>query len=712
MNWTPEQPIGRVVVAFTRAIRAMGYYDAQHPVFKTAEKEAYEALERVWAEHPVITLGCAGNQLVLDGGVALTDEPSAALAERMFHASVVALRLDVSARRRDLAALMAILAEAAERVRDAGGVGALLAAEGVRGISAMEVDFAALFAGTAPDLAAWAGGDPVAEAALRGVLRFREGASNTEALEVKLRQVGSPESLGDFLDELLDEAAPSAREGGKGALEADELADLAAKAYLAPAVADPGHLAESADLLSRALVRLAPEARFALLRRLAGGDETAADSHEDAVGALASRLEEGVVVGAIAAALFEQDDSETVRAIGNVIRRLRPVEAERQRLLQAVDTQLGSRGKPIDGVLWQQLQARALESPGLGMLRISYEALKAPMRQAARARMRGLGTPIAGQEVLYSVDSKITETWASQTLVAVLESGHAGATTIEAAMSLFRTLDQDGVKDEAWSLLRALLAEQERSPRPELEQPLEAFLTGERGHHWAPRLMQQGAPSLLLGQLLLVACERTVDRATQRTLQERLASYPAELLLALAQKLVAVEEPGRPQHLARAAFRADPKLGVRVVRALLRNPNPRVKELVVRGLAEQNHSEAIGLTAHLAGWKGDKYVQQLLHLQSPDGKVMHRVQLAAVSVLGLTRAVIAVRPLAELLIAAPELFGGTEQEILRLAVAQALLTNGTPEAQQVLKEGLSSKKKYVREVCERVWREPDGRGRR
>ena len=71
------QALKEVVRAVTRSIRAMGYYDARHPVFEAARQEAFEALQQAWLEHDGVTLGAAGvlvvtpQALIVIGGLAV-----------------------------------------------------------------------------------------------------------------------------------------------------------------------------------------------------------------------------------------------------------------------------------------------------------------------------------------------------------------------------------------------------------------------------------------------------------------------------------------------------------------------------------------------------------------------------------------------------------------------------------------------------------------
>ena len=251
-----------VVAAFVRSIRAMGYYDENHPVFEATRREAHAALEMAFRIHPSVTLGGGGHHLLIDEeGSILNDPPAAALARRFFENAVVAIRLHPGVRAEDLGQLMQVLAEREDRVRAAGGVAAVLQRRGTMGVEVLEVDIDALFSGRMGELGSIAGGDPVAELALKAILRFRdqEQGAGGDALQVSLERVGSAASLGSFLDELLGQAEPGVVASGPshGSLTGDDLADLASQAYLRShqAVLNAGHstseLAQTAEVLSK-----------------------------------------------------------------------------------------------------------------------------------------------------------------------------------------------------------------------------------------------------------------------------------------------------------------------------------------------------------------------------------------------------------------------------------------------------------------------------
>lgn len=707
-----------VVRAFARAIRAMGYYDATHPVFESTRREAHKALMRAFDLEDSVTLGCGGRHLVVDReGLALDDPPSRALAERMFERSVVAIRIDERVDEPSLATLMRALAESEDRIRHAGGVAALLNESDVVGVRAIEVDFASLFAADTADLAPLVGNDPVALAALQEVLRFeREGGAVGDQLAVSLEHLGTVESLGAFLDDLLDSGEAGTVVGGDGAggafglITGDDLADYAAQAYLRNQAAlhrgtNAEEIGQSADLLAGALVRLSPDARFALLRRLAGGDDPGSPEQEAAVAELAGRLDDRMLVATMASALLKDGgDSEAVRSIGNVLRRLRPVEAERRRLLDSIDGSLEKKGKRIDGVLWQEMQARAFDDRALGMLQMNVAESKAELAQYAVARMRDQLSSVEGQEILHTRAEAVEETFATRVLISVLtEPGTLSPLFVQRCATMLSRLDAQGAQEDCLHLLQAMMRRADGERAEALEEQVRTALSTERGRRWSMVLLERNTgQSRMMGELLLSALEGASDRRMQEVLVDRLGTFDAATLYRLGSERIANVDPLRVQHILRAAMRSNAPTAVKLARIVMKNGAFRAKEVAVKTLVECKEREALALLAHAAGWKGEKYAVQLFSAESgEERRLLHKLRMAAIGSLGLTHSPLAVKPLFDLVVDT-QLIESKDHEELRLGAAQALLTNGTPRAIKALEELSAHKKRGVRELCERV----------
>ena len=137
----------------------------------------------------------------------------------MFDRSIVAIKIDPSIDEESLSTLMQALAESEDRVRHAGGVGTIL--DRVRRARASR-SWRSTSRSSSPsesaDLSPIVGDDPVARRALEEVLRF--GGKNDaagDALALSIEQVATVESLGSFLDDLLDKRRGGRRQRGRTA---------------------------------------------------------------------------------------------------------------------------------------------------------------------------------------------------------------------------------------------------------------------------------------------------------------------------------------------------------------------------------------------------------------------------------------------------------------------------------------------------------------
>jgi hypothetical protein len=622
-------------------------------------------------------------------------------------------------------------------VRAAGGAAQLLAGARAAGVELVEVDFGAVFAGSRADLAPLIGSDPIVERALMEVLRFREGAPDEgEALEINLDQLASAESLGGFLDELIEAAEPGVRreddrdrpkrpgqgpllgKRGTRSLDIDEVAELAADAFFANQDRLDGEqeLVRSAQVLADALVRLTPQARFALLRRLAGQEGADQPGQADALGRLASSIEPPMLIDALAGALFaEGEDSEVVKAVGNVLRRLRPVEAERADLLGLLDRAMSDRGKPMGGMLWQEVQARALEQQGLGMLELNLGEAKLALSGHAEARRRGRLKAIPGQEVLSAIDGPALDPPAAVVLIEVLRDRrelHAG--TFKAAQALIESLEQQGQEQEAMELLGALVDRAEIAPAPLLSEIVQGLLGGPQGERRSMALVRSGyaGRSRLMAEVLLRAIEGADNRRLRDELLDRLSRFEPETLEALGELLIDAT-PVRISLAIQAGRRAASSVALSLARAALKNPHGRAKDVALKSLIDLPSGPAIALLGAAAGAKGEEGSRRILHLPaSPQNdRRLLEMQLVAVGALGLTRVAEAVPPLVALLTRTSLISNRTEED-LRAEAARALATNGSPEAMQVLAAGAQHKKKNIREACERALASRGGGGGR
>lgn len=720
-----HKPIAALIGTVGRALRVLGYYDAAHPVFHQSQQETLAAFQRAKKKRDLLTLAGADHKIFIDAeGTAIEDEPAGLLARRMFKLSILAIRVRASARAEDFGELLQVLAESPDRVREAGGAHVLLEKSGVREIEIVDVDFGELFAGEKQNLLPLTGGDPIVELALREVLRLKaDEQAEGEALGISFETLGTVESLGSFLDELLDHAGPDVLEDTNspkkkpakndkfGELSGDEFADLAARAFVTNHgrmrrdSIEENELSAGARVLGDALVRLAPEARFALLRRLAGEDEARTPEERSAVQSLAGHVGSSTIVEAVAAALFDQSgDAGAVRAIGNLIRRLRPIEADRRKLLQDVDREMERRQRRLDGVLWFEIRSRALEDSALGMLEIDLNSKKSELSSRTRARLSGRVPPVEGEEILRARGSARLDAGSARALSEILaETKSPQPPLVAAVRETIEVLENDGEPgDSSLALFRAVLQRADGDPEGALAKLARELLAGDRGAERTVYLARTGgANSRMMGEILLRALEGQADRAFKEQVSQRLASFDHDTLKELAAQ-VEKAEPQRVQSLLRIGMAADKKLGIKIVRLALKNNRGRSREYAVRALSSAPDGEGLGLLAMIAGWKGEKTARAMLHFPaSGEEKKLNELQLAAVETLGWSRSALAIEPLKDFLLKG-KLLPSKHLDDMRAASAQALANNQTPEARAVLEEGLTSKKRATRELCERA----------
>ncbi|MEL7367666.1 MAG: hypothetical protein AAFN74_02045, partial [Myxococcota bacterium] len=278
-----------------------------------------------------------------------------------------------------------------------------------------------------------------------------------------------------------------------------------------------------------------------------------------------------------------------------------------------------------------------------------------------------------------------------------------GPGAIEACRLQLERLDQTGATDECMLLLQAMMRRSDVESESELSEVLIGLLESPEGPKWSRRLLRhEGRPTQMMGEILLNALDRPGDRTFKSNLIDRLARFDREGLIRLTARFGPNASPLQAQSLVLAALRLEAAVGVRIARMLLRNPTLRVREVVLKTVVERPDREVVALLAHVAGWKGEKFTKSLLGADVADSRsTLHRIQLAAVGALGLTRNGLAAKPLLDILVRS-KIFNDRDQEELRVAAAMALRTNATAEAQLALREASQHRKRVIRETVQRV----------
>ena len=762
-----------LVRSAARALKAVGYYDAGHPILRQLHREVYRSFKEAIDGQPSVALACAGAKLLIgEAEKPLTDEPAKSLATHLFSRSIVAIKLGAKLPLKDLGTLMQSLAESPERLRDAGGLKPLLERQQTQGIEIVEVDFEQLFAGKKTDIA---GTEPLVEKALGELLRFKQNKERTgTALGISLDQISSPESLGTLLDELLENAIPGvatpslgsdmggrlsgggapggrgqlagggggAGRGGNGAagpgaaggtplrgvrgggtvgaaalsgISADELAELATQAFLgtwqklqaqgAPEI----KLAQTAQVLAKALVRLSPEARFSLLRQLAGAEGQAATG--GAVTNLATEIKDDLILDAITSVLAAQTgDPETIEAVGTLLRQLRPIESERRKILDSLDQTLRSQGQPLDGMLWQELQASAFATQGLGMLELTFRQSSGPLAERAQARIKQGGNPPEIQQILATLDPRHRAARAAKLLCELLPNNRelpSGMASM--AKDIIDGVDAgDGAPTgEHLKLLMQLVKRAEGQPSSSaVGQTIKDLLSGPKGAQRSIALVRsQACPgSAVLADALLNALDAPLTLDVRRELVATFSTLDEAMAKSLRAK-AGDAKPNGVYQIVLLAIRSSPGAALDVARQGLRNRSPKAKEAALRALSALPQQNAVGLLSKAAGSEGDEESLKIFSLEQPTAPEaedrLRSLQRVAIEALGQMRSELAV-PVLDNLLQRRKLVGGAAFDALRAYAAQALAANGTAAARLALQAGKASRHKATRDACARL----------
>ena len=766
----PRQ-IQDMVGAMMRAVRSMGYYDATHPVFVRALDETMKVLDALLGQQGDVTLGCGGSSLIYDADAPpLKEEHCAELARRMFERSLIAVRIRRGASADHVASVLALLAETEARLRADGGIRTRLAAQAVTSIDAVEVDYAAIFSGEQSDLSEIVGDDPVVELAIRSVLAFQADGEG-HALEVKIDELTTPGTLGDFLDDLL-ESTPSilGADGADGAsdngdMDADTFNRLASKAYLSNQKhmrggdATKADLAASAQALSDRMVRLSPKARLQLLIELGGKEADADADAAGAIGALGDAMGGSVIAEALASGLTTGGSGRgVIDPIANLVKRLRPLEKDRDTLLEAVDGAVRKSGARTGGLAWQEITRRAMDRAEVGQLQLHSGEVRQRFIDAHAARTAG-GASIPGFELFSGNSEERVKRQTAAVVGEVLEGcATVASSVITSTRALIERLETDEDFESSTTLISALANRADidrRSTRPtvgpgpnpeprastplrspssvaprrpsdpdrtvderassfgSIAPPAEDDSTTARtvlssllgGADGAARALRWARSRAVRGetatQLLLDSVEMATDPEQKRLLIDKLSEIDSPTLqnVAMADDASSAE---KVLLLVGIVAKRDISAALRLARHGLRSPDQTVKVGALKALTGIDDPLAFDHLGIAAGAEGDERARALLGAER-DKSGFITMQDTALKLLAASQSSYAARHLEALLTRrGGVLFRNKRTEALRLAAARALAANGTEEAMLTLEAGLEHKDKVVRATCAQV----------
>jgi len=702
-------------------LRVAGFYDAEHPVTRQRRAEL-EVHLHTW--HRAIDgdgiVAAAGETLLITGlDAGLTTDVAKGFCATLIQKSVVGLRVRARTPTKDLADLFGLLGESDRRVRAAGGVTTMYLERGARGIDVFEMDLDQLLSGAPIDRGAL---DPLVAKALTEVLALKARANRRgSAIAVTLERVTTPTSLGSMLDELIDGAAPgvsatsskstmSAASSSSAAgaprsplqgLSADELADIGGEAFAkcaAGAANSPEALAEAARVLSKALVRLSPDARFKLLTKIAKGPD-------GDVAAVGQQVQNPLLMSAIAQVVMGGErDSKLAHAIGSLLERMRPIERDRQKFIAELEQTARGAGKPLDSFFLEQLNETS-QPTSVGALDLPIRETRTALIEVARLRQRGHQPDVVlrtfaslKEEDRLERSARLLSAFLSEervvvpatltTLRGVLSTPPTDPTMANTGGAVISALWWRAVRDGPGSPASVQLAEVARSPTG--ADWCIALLIELRGHR-GPELAD------VLTDLVRAVASIHQNETFRRRLTEGLNGLSVGVLRQMERRVATVPATAVQAFILRAAMDS-PAAALALAQTALRAPSVDVKEATVRVLGQCADGATIAFLRTAAGADGDVPSIAALLATKEDKAALFRLQRTAIEALGATRGAAAVVVLKELL-HRTRLVGGADLDRMRPFVARALTINGTREARAVVEDGRSSKSRSVRLAC-------------
>jgi hypothetical protein len=624
--------------------------------------------------------------------------------------SVVAVRLRAPTLAKDLDELLVTLAEHDKRLRAAGGAGKVLRERGVQTVDVIEMDLDAMLAGQTIDPH---GLDPIVGKALGAILGLKAREKKLgSAVAISLDRVSTPSSLGSLLDDLIDGSADGVAEhktpgrqvtGPLKGLGADELASISAQAFgkIGQGNKSPEALAEAAQVLSSALVRLKPEARFKLLQQVAQSD-----ADDAATAALGRAMPNTVLMSALAQVVMGGErDSRLAVAIGGLLERMRPIERERQKIIDDLDETARRAGRPLDGLFLQELNESSTKK-AFGGLDLPFRQTRDLLVQAARERRTARGQPEIVDKTFATLRPDHTLQRRTRLLTQVLEiEKMVMPATLSAVQEILRLPAQDpGLTDVGGPLIlglwRRAIQDGPSSPASRL---LADVMASPTGPDWCIGLLRQlrgqrGADAgTLLAELIKSVVAVHQGESFRRRLQEALHDLDSGVLRMLERRIAELSPGGVATLIARSA-KDSAVAPLALASAAMRANDLEVREAALRALALAPGEQVLAFLRRASGLDGDEAAIGALAAQKLSPTDLFTLKKTAIEALGLSHAPEAVPVLVEHLHRI-KLIGGGEFDKLRSFAARALVINNTPAARAAIDDGRRSRHAAVRAAC-------------
>lgn len=700
-----------VANALAGALRVVSFYDPEHPISRQRRAQL-ELLVQAWLD--AIggdgVVAAADNTLLLTGlKDGLQNESTRVFCSALIQKSVVGLRLRAPTSGRDIFELFTLIGESDRRIRVAGGVTKMYTERGARSIDVFEMDLDALLSGAPFDRGAL---DPLIAKALTEVLALKARSNRRgAAVAMTLERVSTPLSLGSLLDELIDGAAPGvAADAPKigrspssalAGLSADELADIGGDAFEKCAreqTNSPEALAEAAKVLSSALVRLSPEARFRLLAKIAGGGQ-------DGAAAVGREVTNPILMSAVMQVVMGGErDSKLATAIGGLLERMRPLEKDRQKFLEELDAGAKAQGRPLENMFALELNEMSQKTT-FGALELPLRETRAALVEMAKLRQRGPQPDVVLKTFASLREEDRLERTARLLCTLLEEERVIVPATLTTVRSILATPPTDPTMAETGgAVISALWWRAMRDgPNSAAAQHLAEVARSPSGADWCIALLielrgQRGPDlaALLVELLRMVATVHQTESFRRRLVDALHALDPA--VIRQIERRVADLPTTASQAVILRAGRDGKSVALALGQLALRSPNAEVKEGVLRALALVADEAIILFLRRCAGGESDADCIQVLSAQKEDANGLFRLQRTAIEALGATKSADAVPALEELLLRT-RLVGGGDLDRLRPFVGRALSINASREARLVLDNGRRHKSKPVRLAC-------------
>jgi hypothetical protein len=384
---------------------------------------------------------------------------------------------------------------------------------------------------------------------------------------------------------------------------------------------------------------------------------------------------------------------------------MRPIERERQKIIDELDDVARKNGRPLDGLFLQELNEIS-QRKTFGALDLPFRETRDSLAQAAKLRQTTKGQP---EIVTRTFASLRTENKVERTARLLCTMLDRESTVVPATLGAVRTVLGMSATDPALhtaggSIILSLWNRALRDgPSSPAAQQLADLAVSTTGPDWCIALLQQ-LRSLRGVDTAMLLCDFVKGvlavhqgESFRRRLVESLSLLDRTVVRVLERRIAEFSPAGVNVLIVRAGKDA-PTAALPLAQHALRAPNLEVKEAALRSLAPFAVEPVIAFLRRASGLEGEDQSALVMYAQKEKAENLFKLQRTAVEALGLSKSSLAVPSLAELL-TRQKLMGGGDYDRMRPFAARALHINNTREARLVLDDGKRSKIRAVRLAC-------------